>query len=104
MPKFEDFMESFSYNPETFNEAEFKAAVKAAHDDDVNSVNTVVAAKDQTIGELQGKVTKLGADNWTLLMKQGTPIPANNDSGSHADHEEEEAELPRLSDAFKKVE
>lgn len=96
MPKFEDFLEAFHYNPETFNEAEFKAAIAAAHGDDVKQVNDIVAERETTIGTLTEETKRLGSENWKLLMKQGVPIPDNNDSGSHTQTEEEEVEIPTL--------
>lgn len=96
MPRFEDFLDAFSYNPETFNADEFKAAIKSAHDDDIGQVNGIVAERETTIGKLTEDNTRLGSENWKLLMKQGTPIPPNNDSGSHTTEEEEEIEIPTL--------
>lgn len=80
--KFEEFMNNIRFNPETFNFDEFKTAALSAAKQDDDGYTTELATRESRIGELDTANKELGADNWKLSMKLGTPIPTDNDGGS----------------------
>lgn len=75
MSKFDEFMNDFRYDPETFKPDEFKSAAQAAYQEDITGVTSVAASKDAEIAERDNKIKELGLANWNMLMKQGPPIP-----------------------------
>lgn len=83
--KFEDFINNVRYNPETFNFDEFKAAALNAAKADDDGYTTQLSERDEKITSLDTANKELGADNWKLSMKLGTPIPADNDAGPKVD-------------------
>lgn len=82
MPKLRELLDAFHYNPETFNEAEFKSAVLSAYEEDETVWNSAVTAKDGEISQAQAKLTEVQAENWKLFTKLGTPITPDNAGGS----------------------
>lgn len=80
--KFEDFINNVRYNPETFNFDEFIAAAKNAAKVDDDGYTAEIATRETRLAELDSANKELGADNWKLSMKLGTPIPENNSGGA----------------------
>jgi len=79
--KFEEFLNSIRYSPDTFNFEEFKAAALGVAKQDDDGYTAELASRETRIAELDTANKELGADNWKLSMRLGNPIPANNDGG-----------------------
>jgi hypothetical protein len=94
--KFEDFLNNVRFNPETFNFDEFKAAALSAAKQDDDGYTAELTARETRLAELDTANKELGADNWKLSMKLGTPIPANNDGGSKVTPPEGDPAEPEL--------
>lgn len=104
MAAFDDFLSGFTYNPEVFNEEQFKAAVKAAHDEDLNLANAALTERDNTIKSQTERITQMGSKLWDYQMGQGpkiedqSGIPNTSPDSGGGDHQ------PKNIDAmFKKV-
>jgi hypothetical protein len=78
MASFQEFMQQFTLDPETFDLDAFKQAALEAHNADLAALTETSNAKISTItGErdaLTEKVTKLGAANYDLVQQLGTPV------------------------------
>jgi hypothetical protein len=103
MAAFDDFLNQFSYNPETFNEEQFKAAAKSAFEQDEEHYKTEITSRDEKITELDGQTKNMGKALWEAQMKVGpkVPDPSKTPDPSGGDGDEKPKDIKSF---FKKVE
>lgn len=70
----DDFLNAFTPDPDTFDFEKFKADALAAFQKDQTTADAKIRTQTQQISEFERTVLKLGAENYDLVMKTGTPI------------------------------
>lgn len=98
---FDQFINGFEFDPETFDLEKFKADAIAEYRKDIEprdaKIATVTTEKDQ----LEQKVTKLGAANYDLIQQYGIMDPSKQTPGAAGD--DKTSEGPRSFESlFKK--